>query len=145
MSKVGGQEPTIRPAHREFPSQPSAAASARGFVADWLSSTGVDCPEAVAVVGELASNAVRYGGSEFEVRIQRSRTTVRIEVHDRTPRVPAKLPLSLESPGGRGLHIVEAYSNAWGTEFLPSGGKCVWAEVLIRDLGISADTRSPQS
>jgi anti-sigma regulatory factor (Ser/Thr protein kinase) len=143
MSKIGGQEPPFRFAHRQFPSQPFAAASARAFVADWLSSTGVDCPDAVAVVGELASNAVRYGRSQFEVRIRRDTTAVRIEVRDESSRAPAMGPLSLESPGGRGLHIVEAYSNAWGTEFVPGGGKSVWAELRIPDLGVPVDGRSP--
>jgi anti-sigma regulatory factor (Ser/Thr protein kinase) len=142
MSHVGGQEPT-GPAHRQFPPQPHAAASARGFVVDWLASAGTECPEAAAVVGELASNAVRYGTSDFEVRIQVGGSTVRIEVRDRSPEAPAMQPLSPESTGGRGLHIVDAYADAWGTDFLPGGGKCVWAELFTTELESRSDGQFP--
>jgi anti-sigma regulatory factor (Ser/Thr protein kinase) len=133
MRKVGGEGPGVRPAHREFPPEPMAAASARGFLAEWLSSADLVSPEAIAVMGELASNAVRYGTSDFHVRVEKDHDVIRIEVSDKSPERPVIQPLSSESAGGRGLHLVAAYAQDWGIQELPQG-KCVWAEIPILDL-----------
>ncbi|MFJ4198852.1 ATP-binding protein [Streptomyces sviceus] len=90
------------------------------------------------VVAELAANAVTHGyvpGRDFQLRLQLSPHTVRIEVTDtRTERQPptpgqAAAP-SPESESGRGLLLVQELSQAWGiTE--RSIGKTVWAEVCL--------------
>jgi hypothetical protein len=58
---------------------------------------------------------------------------VRIEVDD----AAAHTPPALRTPradqpllGGRGLHIVQAVSTAWGTETWP-WGKTIWAELSL--------------
>jgi anti-sigma regulatory factor (Ser/Thr protein kinase) len=138
MRKVGGEGPGVRPAHGVFPPEPAAAASARAFLSQWLGAADVVCPEAIAVMGELASNAVRYGSSDFHVRVEMDHGVIRIEVSDKSPAHPVVQPLSSDSAGGRGLHIVAAYARDWGVQGLPQG-KCVWAEIPVLDLDVVPD------
>ncbi|MFJ6820349.1 ATP-binding protein [Streptomyces niveus] len=105
----------------------------------WGIPYGSDASDTVAhVVAELAANAVTHGhvrGRDFQLRLQLSPHTVRVEVTDtRTERQPptpgqAATP-SAESESGRGLLLVQELSQAWGiTE--RSIGKTIWAEVSL--------------
>lgn len=99
----------------------------------------------VAVVAELAANAVTHGrtpGRDFEVRLALTSAVVRTEVidtrPDRLPRVPGiTAPPPPDSTGGRGLLLVAAYADRWGWTVCDPYTKFVWAEV---DLG-PADAR----
>ncbi|MFJ8636799.1 ATP-binding protein [Streptomyces sp. NPDC093568] len=105
----------------------------------WGIPYGSDVSDTVAhVVAELAANAVTHGhvpGRNFQLRLQLSPHTVRIEVTDtrteRRPPTPGQAePPSAESESGRGLLLVQELSQAWGiTE--RSIGKTVWAEVPL--------------
>ena len=105
----------------------------------WGIPYGSDVSDTVAhVIAELAANAVTHGhvpGRDFQLRLQLSPHTVRVEVTDtRTERQPptpgqAATP-STESESGRGLLLVQELSQSWGiTE--RSIGKTVWAEVPL--------------
>ncbi|MER7184585.1 ATP-binding protein [Streptomyces hyaluromycini] len=90
---------------------------------------------ATQVVAELASNAVLHGrvaGRDFRLglRLYGDRT-LRIEVTDaRGDRVPRRHdPVSGDAESGRGLLIVGAYADRWGTDAAPAGCKTVWAEL----------------
>lgn len=90
--------------------------------------------DALAVVDELASNALRHAQAPFRVRLSRVDSALRIEVADgsttpATPRDPSP-------DGGRGLLLVDAYSRGWGQETHPDG-KIVWAELDLA--GTSSD------
>jgi anti-sigma regulatory factor (Ser/Thr protein kinase) len=105
----------------------------------WGIPYGSDVSDTVAhVIAELAANAVTHGhvpGRDFQLRLQLSPHTVRVEVTDtRTERQPPtpgqSVPPSPESESGRGLLLVQELSQAWGiTE--RSIGKTVWAEVPL--------------
>ena len=61
-----------------------------------------------------------------------------MEVVDHSDRMPAVQAPDDDSPGGRGLLIIEALSQEWGVE--PRGdGKAVWFEV---GLGTTMDVRA---
>lgn len=82
--------------------------------------------DALAVVDELTSNALRHSRAPFRVGLRRRDGKLRVEVADGTtdeaaPRAPGK-------DGGRGLLLVDAYSLGWGQEIHPDG-KIVWAEL----------------
>ena len=83
------------------------------------------------VLSELATNAVRYGQQEvFDVLVRRSWNGIRIEVDDRTlGRFALFRALPDEAAEhGRGLLIVEAVAEAWGTS---PDGRVTWAEIAL--------------
>ncbi|MGA4902829.1 ATP-binding protein [Streptomyces griseoincarnatus] len=91
------------------------------------------------IVAELAANAALHGrvqGRDFRLALTLDSTTdfLRIAVTDarggQLPVVPADSATDGEM--GRGLLMVDALSDRWGTEPHPPGGKTVWAEVSHR-------------
>lgn len=124
-------------------------ACVRRSIGDWLRQWGlsrlVDDVELVA--SELITNAILHAGGEIDVVLERRDGGVRIVVRDSQPNlVPSRriLPpigglgdLELErfartvletTTTGRGLLLVEAFSDAWGADIAPTS-KQVWAEV----------------
>ena len=91
--------------------------------------------DALLVVSELATNAVRHSGSapEDELLLQAERTAagVRIAVTDsgRSQSVPAPREGNRREPGGMGLRLVEAVARRWGSE--RDGSVRVWAELAL--------------
>ena len=107
--------------------------AARHFVVNVLHAWGLGAldVDAAIVASELATNAVRHADSPFRATLDRQSDGVRIGVEDAGPD-----PLARRSPdaldlGGRGVDIVEALSQRWGSTELPSG-KLVWAEIAAR-------------
>ncbi|MFC9507801.1 ATP-binding protein [Streptomyces sp. NPDC057002] len=99
---------------------------------------------AAQVVAELASNAVLHGhvrGRDFRLGLKlRPDRMLRIEVTDargdRIPRIPD--PVEKDAAGGRGLRIVEAYTDRWGVTEAPANTKTVWAELALGNGDLSA-------
>ncbi|MFF2354797.1 ATP-binding protein [Kitasatospora sp. NPDC058115] len=96
---------------------------------------------ALIIVAELAANASTHGrmpGRGFELRLslttaRRARTTVlRIEVSDcrgdRRPVLPSAA-CPMDSQSGRGLTLVDALADRWGTLPRDPSAKTVWAEL----------------
>ncbi len=115
---------------RDLPGVPAA----RRFVAEALASAGLPASdEVLLVVSELATNAIRHGAGDMEVRVLPGVGQVRVEVLDEggaaVPEPPGAPPLA--GIGGRGLHLVRAMSQAWGTGFDAAGRTLVWAEVPL--------------
>ena len=77
---------------------------------------------------ELVSNAVACAGTPLDLRVVCSPDGVlRVEVADRSPS-PAR-PVEgyhPESESGRGLRLVDALADSWGTAPDASDGKGVW-------------------
>jgi anti-sigma regulatory factor (Ser/Thr protein kinase) len=121
-------------------SSPASASTARHFVADTLE--GQADPNlietGVLLVSELVTNAVLHALSEIELSVVVHGDTVRIEVVDHSPVLPARKNYSEEAGTGRGLLLVEAMASAWGSE-LREGGKVVWFEVVPAVEESSAD------
>ncbi|GAB2598119.1 hypothetical protein GCM10027168_33800 [Streptomyces capparidis] len=64
--------------------------------------------------------------------IEVSKPALRVTVHDGAPEIPRQGAPSLDSPGGRGLHITSALATAWGsTVTVGQGGKGVWFEITL--------------
>lgn len=120
-----------------LPATPHGARAARQLAAAQLADWGLPFADAAQVVAELASNAVTHGrvpGRRFRLRISATGATLRIEVSDtRSESVP---PLDPELPSpcaesGRGLILVSALADRWGTTFGPVPQKTVWAEIAL--------------
>lgn len=95
------------------------------------------------VVAELAANAALHGrvqGRDFllALTLDDAAGTLRIAVSDtrgeRRPAIPQGPCPDDES--GRGLLLVDALADRWGTEPRPPSGKTVWAEISDRGVNV---------
>lgn len=131
---------TARPAANEllrwtFPADPSWAAAVRHTVTDRLA-TVLPHPEqidnAALATGELFANAVRHAGhgpgDTITVAVECTEHVLRVIVADRSPLPPRPQPTDDCAESGRGLAIVSALTNGWGTAPPEPGspGKRVW-------------------
>jgi anti-sigma regulatory factor (Ser/Thr protein kinase)/PAS domain-containing protein len=111
---------------------PEAARHARRFSRRTLRAWGVSddaMDAALLVISELVTNALVHTDGKVRMDLTLFNRRLRIAVTDASPRTPVK-PTSLgwEATGGRGILLVEAVSDAWGTVPV-SGGKQVWSEL----------------
>ncbi|MCT7351023.1 ATP-binding protein [Streptomyces sp. 15-116A] len=89
---------------------------------------------AEVITAELAANAALHGrvpGRSFRLGLTLTTTTgtLRIAVSDaRGDHLPTSNPPEADSESGRGLLLVAALADRWGTEPYPPTGKTVWAE-----------------
>ncbi|UFQ15922.1 MULTISPECIES: ATP-binding protein [Streptomyces] len=110
---------------------------ARLLAREQLRSWGRPYETAEHVVAELANNAALHGhvpGRSFRLALMVTGTdTLRIEVTDaradRHPPSTVRPPLP-EAEAGRGLLLVEALADRWGTVDGPVPCKTVWAELV---------------
>ena len=88
--------------------------------------------DAVLLVSELVTNAVKYGGDgPIELVVEQPRGLMRIAVRDKGG--PGPLPEMREpglAAGGHGLRLVDSIADRWGVEH---GSTIVWFEF---DLGV---------
>lgn len=110
----------------------TSARAARTFTAAALEEWAVDdiADDVLLVVTELVNNAVTHAQTACELRLSISPVSLRVEVIDDGPGTPDPLPPSPTRNHGRGLHLVDALTAAWGFEPIETGGKMVWAELM---------------
>ncbi|TDB88484.1 ATP-binding protein [Actinomadura sp. 7K534] len=115
------------PAERE--SVPHARRFSRSV--STVSGVGHIADDAEVLVSELVTNAVRHApvpGSALILKLLRTGTRLRIEVHDESAAVPRPRPVDLMEETGRGWFLVAVLAERHGTDHTPSG-KSVWCEV----------------
>ena len=96
--------------------------------------------DAVLMISELVTNAVRHTHAVLLVLITIHRHRLRVDVSDDNPALPVAPGLEHNATHGRGLRIVEALADRWGIT-PTAGGKTVWFEI---DVGEStAEARRP--
>ncbi|MFG2479065.1 ATP-binding protein [Streptomyces fagopyri] len=113
---------------------PRGARLARLLATEQLRDWGIVLDRAPHIVAELAANAVTHGrvpGRDFRLTLHVVGDTLRIEVSDtRNDRFPRVLPdTAPDAECGRGLVLVDALADRWGTAPGPPPRKTVWAEV----------------
>jgi anti-sigma regulatory factor (Ser/Thr protein kinase) len=112
---------------------PDAVMHARRFTARTLRRWKVEeATDAVLlVVSELVTNALVHTQGPVSVDLTLRAGRVRVSVSDSSPRAPAKpVIVDWESTGGRGLLLVEAMSESFGSVPV-AGGKQVWSEIAV--------------
>jgi anti-sigma regulatory factor (Ser/Thr protein kinase) len=126
----------------DLPDDLSSVALARRFVREKLSEWGIESSldDAMLVVSELASNALRHAESSYRVRLAAAGPALRIEVSDDGVGMVEPRPLTDSDEHGRGLHLVSALAASWGTEASGTGGKLVWAELPIGAAGHAVES-----
>lgn len=89
--------------------------------------------DAQLLTTELVTNALIHARSASTVTVVREAVdSVRIEVADRSSAMPIPRAWGPEAATGRGLHIVDRLSAAWGVRPDASGeGKVVWFELDV--------------
>jgi GAF domain-containing protein/anti-sigma regulatory factor (Ser/Thr protein kinase) len=120
----------------ELPAVPASASVARARLRSLLEERGLETDVALLLLTELVGNTARHAGpGEITVRVVLAGTELRVEVADgsgRLPRMPASTPWEQES--GRGLLLVEALADRWGST-PTQGGKAVWFELATQPEG----------
>jgi len=122
---------TVSQASVDLPRVPASVGEARRFVEDTVRSWSLDLllDDALLVISELVTNAITHAHSSCRIRLSVNATTLRIDVLDAGSGTPEPRPASAMEEHGRGLHLVDAVTSAWGLEDVPGQGKLVWAEL----------------
>jgi anti-sigma regulatory factor (Ser/Thr protein kinase) len=121
----------------QLPAELSSVVAARRLVDSAVASWSVGenvAQDAALVVSELVTNAVLHTGTVLSVRVRRLEPGVRLEVKDGSTQPPVVVTdrpadlLATHFMTGRGLALLAATADRWGSDPLPDG-KTVWAEV----------------
>ncbi|MEU4092115.1 SpoIIE family protein phosphatase [Streptomyces sp. NPDC026673] len=116
-----------------LPEDPLAAGQAREHIRRRLDAWGLGelVMTTELIASELVGNVVRHARGPIGLRLIRSRTLV-CEVSDGSLSTPRIRHAGDTDEGGRGLQLVAALCQRWGTRYVP-GGKCIWTEQAIPD------------
>lgn len=98
--------------------------------------------DAVLIVTELVTNAVKMCHELLTLKVESHREWLEIAVADDSPFPAVKLEPAPDSVGGRGLTIVEALSSDWGQAPFDGMQKVVWSRLpLPSGSALGADCR----
>jgi serine phosphatase RsbU (regulator of sigma subunit)/PAS domain-containing protein len=120
-----------RMASWQLPEDPRAAGEARNHIRQQLDLWDLDdLTMTTELIGsELVGNVVRHAKGPVRLRLLRS-DSLTCEVSDGSPTTPRIRRAAETDEGGRGLQLVAALSQRWGTRFTASG-KCIWTEQAL--------------
>ena len=116
----------------EFRAVLASASAAREATRDFIAPFPMPNADALVVVSELVTNAVRHGAEPIALLLTWDGRTLRIEVSDGDPRVDGVKAVapSAATDHGRGLVITDHLAESWGARAGPRGlGKTVWATI----------------
>jgi anti-sigma regulatory factor (Ser/Thr protein kinase) len=118
---------------RSFSLDTASVSASRGFVRDATTGLPPGIQEAaLLMVSELATNAIVHAVTGFEVKIDHTKSRLRVEVADLGGGEPELRSPTTSEVHGRGLQIVEELSDQWGiAERAGDRGKTVWYEVDV--------------
>jgi hypothetical protein len=111
-----------------LPEDPQAARTAREHVHDQLAEWDLEelTLNTELLASELVANVIRHAKGPLQLRLLRSRNLI-CEVFDGSLTTPRIRRASWTDEGGRGLQLVSALSDRWGTRYM-STGKSIWTE-----------------
>ncbi|MGW2821760.1 ATP-binding protein [Streptomyces sp. NPDC001443] len=116
---------------------PRGARLARLLATEQLRSWELPLSPADQIVAELANNAATHGrvpGRNFRLTLYVVGDTLRIDVTDtRDDRRPWLQHPDEEVESGRGLLLVDALADRWGSASGPRPRKIVWAELRLQE------------
>ncbi|MCW2902867.1 MAG: hypothetical protein JWO67_5132 [Streptosporangiaceae bacterium] len=109
-----------------FPAAATSVSAARRYVRRVLTDWGMEvvADDAVLATSELATNAVTYAGTSFDVCCRVDDGKVHVEVRDHHPTRRIAMP-GLESSSGRGLPSTARLADSWGVTY-DRLAKSVW-------------------
>src|SRR3954464_3171846 len=86
--------------------------------------------DAVLVISELVTNAVRHTRTVLFVLVTIENHTLHVDVTDDNPTLPVPPDPEHDATSGRGLRIVDALATRWGVT-PTTEGKVVWFEMQL--------------
>jgi hypothetical protein len=121
-----------------LPAAPESVKAAREFAGARLRAWGLAAmsEDVGLVVSELVTNALRYASlppadvaweTPFQLSLLRTGLQLTCAVADPSDEVPVLRKPDFVAQTGRGLHLVEAFSDSWNWMALGDRGKIVWA------------------
>ncbi|HEX4812356.1 MAG TPA: ATP-binding protein [Nonomuraea sp.] len=121
----------IRTVEFLLPSVPAGVSEARSLVRTELTRWGHEnlIDDCLLIVSELVTNAIRYGGSAYALRLEDREDRLYGEVFDPGGGLPRPCVPNVDALSGRGLQIVAAVADDWGVAAV-KGGKVVWFAVM---------------
>jgi anti-sigma regulatory factor (Ser/Thr protein kinase) len=133
--RAGSIPPTPQTRSVGLAAVPESVKEARDFALGVLGSWGLSGldDEVRLVVSELVTNALRYstgyavGGAPIKLSLLRTGGRLTCAVADPCDKIPVHREPDSASQNGRGLHLVEAFSDSWNWAPLSGRGKVVWA------------------
>ena len=126
---------TWRHAAADLDVEPRSVPAARHLVRLVLRSWGLEdtADAAEMVASELVTNAVAASAAAgypvIRLRLTRRERSLLVQVWDACHGLPEPRLRPADALGGRGLVLVEALADRWGTEPADDGGKTVFAEI----------------
>jgi anti-sigma regulatory factor (Ser/Thr protein kinase) len=125
-----------RQVHHRFPATLRAPGAARDALVAAVSAAYPDLPphaaaDAVVVVSELVTNAVRAGADQIDVDYVLNEHDLLIRVSDDAPGLPVRQTAGVLDTSGRGLQLVEALAQTWHTVARGAVGKSVQATIVL--------------
>jgi serine phosphatase RsbU (regulator of sigma subunit)/PAS domain-containing protein len=111
-----------------LPEDPQAARVARQHVRDQLAVWDLEdlAVNTEMLASELVANVIRHARGPVRLRLLRSQTLT-CEVFDGSVTTPRIRRASWTDEGGRGLQLIAALCDRWGTRYMTTG-KCIWTE-----------------
>ena len=106
----------------------------------WLTERAVEAGAAESTVAlirllgsELLSNAMLHAPVDgpVTVRVVVHHRRLRVEVDDDSTQAPRVLYPPPHETGGRGMQLMDRFSESWGLEPRAAGGKTVWFELPL--------------
>ena len=114
---------------QSFPPEPVSARNARRFLRAFLRGTARDdlVDAAEMALSEIVTNAVLHAHTDFEVRAALlGDGSLRVEVTDSNPQLPAQRRYGEQATTGRGMQLVAAMTADCGVRSNGPLGKTVW-------------------
>lgn len=126
----------------------SSVRLARAAVRTWLAEYGLQDQAEIAelLVSELATNAVVHARGRYRLALSLTAGRLRCTVADEGPGLPGTHGegSDADSENGRGLLLVDALADRWGSGRVEDGvGTEVWFELEAAGPGAPADTTGP--
>jgi PAS domain S-box-containing protein len=114
-----------------LPDDPRAAGQARRHVREQLCAWGLDDLTATTelLASELVGNVVRHAKGPARLRLLQDVNLI-CEVFDGSLTMPRIRRATDTDEGGRGLQLITALSQRWGTRYTKRG-KCIWTEQAL--------------
>jgi anti-sigma regulatory factor (Ser/Thr protein kinase) len=86
-----------------------------------------DRDDLLLCASEVVTNAVLHANTPFQVVVTLRAGRLRVSVRDGSEAAPVRKNFAADAPTGRGLHLLDALSTAWGVD-TEGPGKAVWFE-----------------